>query len=238
MSLYARSDLMSVSVPTTSGGCGDSHSRPVVKGSPAKTWELNCPQCEAYLKGSRKPQVLKTTPGDPKLGIPAKQERVADCDPHWSSTPESVPLTPDEQSTNATRTERASHQIQMIQALAALRAAGTDIPFETAWMMERELPSAFIKGNVVCPNGHDNMAGAKFCSECAVAMNGQREIEAPADDDPEDLSDYDLLRKYPDAMKTMHVATLKQLCRQQGLSDKGTKAALIERLKSLQGTAA
>lgn len=215
MTLYARSDLMSVSIPSTSGGCGDSHSRPVVKGSPARDWRLDCPHCEAYLKGSRKPQILKTTPGDPKLGIPSKQERVADCDPHWSSTPESVPLTPDEQSVNATRTERAGHQIQMIQALAALRAAGTEIPFETAWLMDRELPSAFIKGSVVCVNGHDNVAGTKFCGECAVSMSEQKEIEAPLKDIPLDA---------------LHVATLKKMCREQGLSDKGTKQQLIGRL--------
>jgi hypothetical protein len=215
MSLYARSDLMSVSIPVTSGGCGESHSRPVVKGAPAREWELNCTSCEAYLKGARKPQILKTTPGDPKLGIPAKQERVADCDPHWSSTPESVPLTPDEQSTNATRTERATHQIQMIQALAALRAAGTDIPFETEWMMKRELPSAYLRGTTVCPTGHDNASGAKFCAECGISMTLQKQIETTPDDLPLD---------------SLHPATLKKMCRAKGLSDKGTKQQLLERL--------
>ncbi len=221
MTLYARSDLMSVSIPATSGGCGDSHSRPVVQGAPVKTWGLTCPPCEAYLKGSRKPQVLKTTPGDPKLGIPSKQERVADCDPHWSSTPESVPLTPDETSTNATRTERATHQIQMIQALAALRAAGTEIPFETQWMMERELPSHFIKGSTVCSIGHDNVAGAKFCAECGISMAKQAEIETTPGE-PADSITFSL--------DTLHVATLKKMCREKGLPDKGSKAQLIGRL--------
>ena len=78
MSLYARSDLMSVSVPATSGGCGNSHSRPVSQGKPAKEWRLDCPPCEGYLKGDRKPKILKTTPGDPKAGIPSRQERVPD----------------------------------------------------------------------------------------------------------------------------------------------------------------
>lgn len=214
---------MSVSIPVSSGGCGNSHSRPVHSGSPARTWELTCPPCESYLKGARKPQILKTTPGDPKLGIPAKQERVADCDPHWSSTPESVPLTPDEQSTNATRTERASHQIQMIQALAALRAAGTDIPFETQWMMERELPSHFIKGTTICSTGHDNIAGAKFCAECGISMLPQNAIgDIPSGGIPLD---------------TLHVATLKKMCREAGISGKGTKTALIERLENTPVTA-
>lgn len=223
MTLYARSDLMSVSIPPMSGGCGESHSRPVIKGAPSKTWGLTCPQCEGYLKGSRKPHILRTTPGDPKLGIPSKQERVADADPHWSSTPESIPLTPDELSTNSVRTERATHQIQMIQALAALRAAGTDIPFETEWLMSRELPSAFIKGVTVCPAGHDNAAGAKFCSDCGKGMTLKKEIgtvpAATAEDEAPQIP-----------LEDLHVATLKKMCRGRNLPDNGSKKQLIERL--------
>jgi hypothetical protein len=221
MALYARSDLMSVSIPAKSGGCGASHSRPVHAGAPAKEWELNCPDCEAYLKGDRKPKILKTTPGDPKLGIPAQQERVADGDPHWSSTPESAPLTPDEKRTNSVRTERATSQIQMIQALAALRAAGTDIPFETAWLMEKELPSSFVRGTTVCPNGHDNFAGAKFCSECAISMTKQKEIEPPPEEEVAEIP-----------LDKLHVATLRKMCREHGLNDKGGKSEMIDRLEA------
>lgn len=220
ISLYARSDLMSVAIPATSGGCGASHSRPVHNGAPAREWQLDCPPCESYLKGDRKRKILKTTPGDPKLGIPAKQERVADCDPHWSSTSESIPLTPDEQRTNSTRTERANHQIQMIQALAALRAAGTDIPFETAWLMERELPSSFVKGTVMCPNGHENTAGGKFCSECTVSMTAQKELDPPEEE----------ITEIP--LDKLHVATLRKMCRERKLSDSGGKTEMIERLEA------
>jgi hypothetical protein len=216
MSLYARSDLMSVAVPATSGGCGQSHIRPVRNGAPEKEWELTCTPCETYLRGDRKPKILKTTPGDPKLGIPAKQERVADCDPHWSATPESVPLTPDETRTNSVRTERATSQIQMIQALAALRSAGVDVPFETQWLMERELPSHLVKGSALCSSGHDNIAGAKFCAECGISMSRQKEIEATPDDIPLDM---------------LHIATLRKKCREAGLPDKGKKGELIAQLE-------
>jgi hypothetical protein len=216
--LYARSDLMSVGIPVTSGGCGTQHSRPVRNGVPEREWGLDCPPCESYLKGDRKPKILKTTPGDPKLNIPAKQERVADCDPHWSSTPDSVPLTPDELRVNATRTERATNQIQMIQALAALRAAGVEVPFETQWLMERELPSKLIKGTTLCPIGHDNLAGAKFCAECGISMAPQAEIEPP--EEPEIPLD------------RLHVATLRKMCRTARVSDKGGKTEIIERLEA------
>lgn len=220
MSLYARSDLMSVSIPPTSGGCGHTHSRPVDKGVAARNWRLDCQPCENYLRGANKPKLLKTTPGDPKLGLPAKQERVADCDPHWGSTPESVPLTPDEQASNAVREQRGRQQIELIQALAALRASGINVPAEAAWLLDRELPASLIKGSIVCANGHDNVAGAKFCSECAISMNSQGEIEAPEDEDP--------IAAIP--LGSLHIATLRKRCRERGVDDKGSKEVLIGRL--------
>lgn len=213
--LYARSDVMSVSIPVVSGGCGANHTRPVYNGAPAREFGLNCGPCESYLKGARKPRILKTTPGNKEAGVAAKQDRVADADPMWSSTPESVPLTPDEVSVNVTRTKRARDQIELIKARAALKEAGIEVPFETMWLMERELPSAFIQGSTVCPNQHDNTAGAKFCSTCGISMDSQREITASPEDIPLDM---------------LHIATLKKKCREKNLSDKGKKEDLIARL--------
>lgn len=50
MSLHARSDVMSVTVPAESGGCGTPHHRPVNGGAPAKEWVLDCLPCENFLK--------------------------------------------------------------------------------------------------------------------------------------------------------------------------------------------
>ena len=214
MTLYARSDLMSVSIPVASGGCGAVHIRPVRNGAPDRVFQLSCGPCESYLKGERKQRILKTTPGNPEIGIAAKQDRVADADPMWSSTPESVPLTPDEQTVNATRTKRARDQIELIKARAALKEAGIEVPFETMWLMERELPSAFIQGQTVCPLGHDNAAGNAFCGQCGISMNVQQQQIEPAEI-PLDM---------------LHIATLRKKCREQGLSDKGKKEELISRL--------
>lgn len=213
--LYARSDVMHISI---GGGCGTSHSRPVLNGAPAKEWGLDCPDCEAYLKGSRKPKILKTTPGDPKNNIPSKQERVADCDPHWSSTPESVPLTPDEHRTNATRTQRGSQQIQMIQALAALKTSGVEVPQEAMWLLERELPAGVMKGAAECPEGHENTADAKFCAECGTSMKPQPEKEQ------EPQPEIDLYK--------LGIAALRKMCKERRISDTGGKNELIERLSA------
>ena len=80
MTLYARSDVMSVSIPVSSGGCGQSHSRPVHQGAPARDFRLDCPGCENFLKGGGR-QVLHITQGSKELGIATHQEWVADCDP-------------------------------------------------------------------------------------------------------------------------------------------------------------
>lgn len=218
--LYARSDVMSVAVPVESGGCGQGHSRPVIKGAPVKVWGLDCPdRCEPYLRGDRKPKILKYQT-DPKTGQTVRQERIADADPMFSSTPDTVPLTPDEERTNAVRSERGKMQIEMLQALAALRSTGIDVPPEALWLLERELPSGVLKGTVVCANGHDAPSGSKFCPECSVSLATRSALGAGQDEPEEPAVD----------LGRLHPQTLRKMCRDRGLADKGSKDVLISRL--------
>jgi len=218
---YARSDVVGIAISVESGGCGQNHTRPVIKGAPVKVWGLNCPPCEAYLAGDRKPRILKYRI-DAKTGQAVRQERVADADPMWSSTPDSIPLTPDEERTNMTRQERGRMQIEMIQALAAMRSTGIQVPAEAMWLLEREIPEGVLKGTVVCASGHDNAAGTKFCSECGISMAARGAIAPP--EEPPGGPVVDLGRVHPQ--------TLKKMCREAGLSDKGSKDALIGRLQA------
>ena len=214
MSLYARSDLMSVSVPATSGGCGKTHSRPVSKGLVSKVWELKCPDCEAYLRGDFKPKVIKVRGGDKNKGIPSRMDHVADSDPHWASAPEAVPQTPDEEQIHTVRAELGKEQLKMLEAFAAATAAGLDIPREAMYVLEKNFDPRILKGNVVCVNGHDNNAGAKFCSECAVDMSIRGGL--PQSEDVK--------------LSKLTVAQLKQMCKDENLPSHGTKTQLIERL--------
>lgn len=192
----------------------------MIKGAPARTFKLDCPPCESFLRGDRKQKILKYHV-DPKTGQSVRQERIADGDPMWSSTPDSIPLTPDEDRTNTTRSERGRMQIEMIQALAAMRSTGIQVPPEALWLLEREIPEGVLKGTVVCASGHDNAAGVKFCSECGMSMAARGAI-APAEsaDEPE----VDLQR--------LHPQTLRKMCRQRDLPDKGSKDVLIGRLQA------
>lgn len=211
MSLYARSDLMSVSIPSTSGGCGKTHSRPVNKGSVARVWKLDCPPCEAYLKGDHKPKIIRQSGGDKNKGIAPRMEHVADSDPHWSSTPETIPATPDEERIHTVRAELGKEQLKMLEAFAAATAAGLEIPREAMYVLEKNFDPRILKGNVVCLDGHDNPAGAKFCQECGADMKLRAAVEE-------------------NSYEKMSVAQLKQLCKDEGLPTSGTKAQLVERL--------
>ena len=95
---FARRDIISTTISATDGGCGQTHRRPFINGSPAEVWELNCPQCQAYL----------TT------------------DPLWSGNLADVPLTYDEkrqeESTNFTFNKNRDD----ILTMALAKIAGLD----------------------------------------------------------------------------------------------------------------
>lgn len=212
---------MSVSIPETSGGCGATHMRSVTRGVPAKVWKLECPACESYLRGDSKPRIIKSIPGDKDQGIPSRMEHVADSHPQWSNTPEGIPPTPDEQHVNKIRAERGTQQLQQLSALAALQKAGLKIPDEAMWLLEQNFDARIVRGNVICMNGHDNTAGSKFCQECGIDMASQGAIEAKKEDDEEE--------PFIDIWK-LDFRSLQKMCKEKGLSAKGTADELRQRL--------
>ena len=218
MTVYARSDVCSISIPAPDG-CGAQHTRKVTRGVPEKIFAITCAPCEAYLKGERKQKILRYQI-DAKTGQTVRQERVADADPMWSSSPDTIPLTPDEDRTNSTRQERGRMQIEMIQALAAMRATGIQVPPEAMWLLEREIPEGVLRGTVLCVNSHDVPAGSKFCPDCGASMAARGAI-TPAEDEPAAV---DLTR--------LHPQTLRKMCREHGLPDKGSKEQLVGRLQA------
>ena len=108
-------------------------------------------------------------------------------------------------------------QIEMIQALAAMRSTGIQVPPEALWLLEREIPEGVLRGTVVCAEGHDNAAGVKFCGECGMSMAARAVVEAV-----EPVVD----------LARLHPQTLKRLCRDRGLPDDGNKGDLIGRLQA------
>ena len=83
------------------------------------------------------------------------------------------------------------------------------------YLQQSGLTQGIIQGQLLCPDGHENPAGIKFCGECGISMTAQKEIEATPDDIP---------------LEMLHISTLKKRCRQRGFLDSGTKDELIQRL--------
>jgi SAP domain len=214
--LYARSDLQSEG---PAPGCAENHLRPLDPrtGKPVVLWALDCPAHEAHLKGSRrgivKSPISKSATGPLTYGI-------IDSSPNWGSTPDTVPLTPDEERTDATRRERGRTQIEMLQALAAMRATGVAVPAEAMWLLEKELPPGVLRGTVICANSHDVPAGSAFCPSCGVSMAVKAAIGSGEDEPSQPAAD----------LGRLHPQTLKKLCRERGLDDAGSKDDLIQRL--------
>jgi hypothetical protein len=237
MALYARSDMMSVSIPRAShpgqsGGCGATHTRPVTRGNPVKTWKLECPECETHLRGDLKQRIIRASPGDKERGIAPTLNHVPDADPHWANTPEGVPPTPDEQNIHKIRAEQGQRQLDRLTAFAALKQSGMKIPPQAQWLIDNTLEeiaelekTGSITGSIVCADGHDNSPGAKFCGECGMNMNVRATVSPAAEELPTLLEDLIPLH-------SLHIATLRKRAREARLNDKGTKAQLIERLSA------
>ena len=112
MPVYARADVMSVSIPRDSGGCGQTHTRPVVQGAAVSVWELNCPQCEQPI---RKDIESSTVAWTDKTG---KKHLINTST--WGDTKFRIPQTPDEASLTADIEHEAQKQMAAtMQGLAA-----------------------------------------------------------------------------------------------------------------------
>lgn len=116
MTLYARGDLTCISVSADSGGCGTTHSRPVIDGAPAKVWELDCPECEHILNGNHQPEILEFSYKRDKNGhlitnsqghaIQDGIKRVRPRDPNWSNDINDLPKTSGEMAAEIKEEER------------------------------------------------------------------------------------------------------------------------------------
>lgn len=148
MSVWARSDVGAVSISRDHGGCGVTHSRPVVKGAPVRVWSLTCHDgCEDVLRS----------------------------DPLWSGTPQGVPETPDEVAIreDVERRGQLEQQRTTAEALHDLAKLG-DLPSaiaQLAQIMAGQQSQQLVSGmDVMCRSGHRNRPGAKFCSACGASM--------------------------------------------------------------------
>lgn len=116
MTVFARSDVMSVTFSAESGGCGAVHSRPVTDGAPARVWKLSCPACETHLRH----------------------------DPRWSGLESEIPETPDEKRVREDeeakgRASADAKRDAVLEQLARQSGNTETVMAEFArWLMERD----------------------------------------------------------------------------------------------------
>jgi SAP domain len=203
MSLYSWSANVSTHVPVDAGGCGVTHSRPVVDGAPQHPWRLDCPPCEDFL-------------------------RVHNAD-QWSTTTTEIPETYDESRAreSAEKSGKLDRENQLAAAIIELGKLG-QLPEALGQVLAPMLgaPVAALAGKVVCPGGHDNTAGVKFCGECGVSMSGQAAISAPQHAaGPQRPAG-------PVRIQDLRHDELQAACRARGLEDQGVRKELMKRLRS------
>lgn len=211
MTVYARSDVAAVSISPAHGGCGESHSRPVVEGAPVKLWALTCHDgCEDYLRG----------------------------DPLWSGTPHTVPETPDEVAirTDVEKRGQAEQQTSIMDALNKLSALGA-LPTVLAQVLSGHTAAVASEMPItqLCRNGHPNGSASKFCGECGAniedAVNKQPVAALSASESQDDpvqvVGSSDL--------ENMSLAELRDVARGVGADIARSKREQIDNIQRARG---
>jgi len=209
MSLWARSDLASVSVSAAHGGCGEVHVRPAPGGNPVQLWKLDCEACADYLRS----------------------------DPHWSVTASEIPETHDEKLAREDFERRGAKDKDAIMTLAIAKIAGIDpsqLPESLTRMISGQPLHIPLAGQMECPSGHAQPPGMKFCGECGAPMSApvtkaalsapERHAEPPA------AAPSPQHGPAPQRIRDANSETLRALCRAHGLDEGGKRSDLIIRL--------
>jgi hypothetical protein len=222
MTVYARSDVAAVSISTEHGGCGESHSRPVIEGAPAKVWALTCHGgCEDHLRG----------------------------DPLWAGSIHTIPETPDETAIRLDVEKRGQAELAIsnTESLAAIAGLASHLPTALAQALTQALGQVSVTAAPVsmahlCRNGHSNGPAAKFCGECGADMSDAankkpvaalagaedsspaetEEPVTPAESEPEAGTD---------DLDELTYTQLKEIAKKDGLEIAPSKVAQLEIIK-------
>jgi hypothetical protein len=161
MSAFTRSDVQSITIPSTSGGCGQCHSR-----DGARIFKLDCPQCSAVVLGHNRPKVWKWSA---ERGYSAGH---TDTWSEWSATLQDIPLTPDEAVERDRTRSTGQTELERLQAMAIAAQLGIPVPQALATSLGgvRALEELRSDPQVICAGGHANRPGARFCDLCGVSM--------------------------------------------------------------------
>jgi hypothetical protein len=168
---YCRSDINEISISPAHGGCG----RPHAKGG-SRIFQLECEQCEAAVLGHNRPRVWKWREGR------GYQQGQLDNWDGWAAALQDVPLTPDEEIERDRVHQTGRTELERLQAMAMANQLGIPVPEALASSLGgvRALEEMRADPQVICPLGHSNRVGAKFCDLCGTSMQAPAGPEASA----------------------------------------------------------
>ena len=161
MVAYCSKDIQSVSISPAQGGCGQAHSR-----DGARVFRLECGKCSAVVLGHGRPKVWGWSK---ERGYMPGQ---ADVWPGWSSSITDIPLTFDEQLERDRVKSTGQNELERLQALAMAAQLGIPVPQALATSLGgiRALEELRSDPQIICPDGHSNRPGARFCDLCGCSM--------------------------------------------------------------------
>jgi hypothetical protein len=161
MPAYTRSDVQSITISPAQGGCGQCHSR-----DGARVFQLECPKCTAVVLGHNRPRVWKWSK---ERGYSAGH---ADNWAEWTASITDIPLTPDEQLERDRTKSTGQTELERLQAMAIAAQLGIPVPQALATSLGgvRALEELRSDPQVICPDGHANRPGARFCDICGTSM--------------------------------------------------------------------
>jgi ribosomal protein L24E len=171
MTAYSSSDVQSISIPPSAGGCGEVHRR-----DDARVFRLECGKCSAVVLGLGRPKVCRWTK---ERGY---QYRQLDPMPGWASAVQDIPLTFDEQLERERMKTTGQSELERLQAMAMAVQLGIPVPQALASALGgvRALEELKAEPQVICPDGHSNRPGARFCDLCGGSMHAPRAAESNA----------------------------------------------------------
>lgn len=172
MTAFSSSDIQSISIPGEAGGCGMEHSR-----NGSRIFAVDCPQCEGVILGHTRPKVCKWTPDR------GYQYHQLDPWPGWAAALQDIPLTFDEQLERDRMKQTGQTELERLQAMAMAAQLGIPVPQALAASLGgiQALDQLKSEPQVICPDGHSNRPGARFCDLCGASMQAPAaELESSA----------------------------------------------------------
>jgi hypothetical protein len=147
MTMFAPSDISEINVSTAHGGCGQRHARGTDEtGQPVQPWGITCPSCETFL---------------------ASEGR-------FSKTVDGIKETFDETLAREAWETKGIKDRDALLAVAMARMAGvsqSQIPPTVQRMISGLQPHIPVAGEMICPKGHTNVPGGRYCSACGAQMS-------------------------------------------------------------------